>query len=636
VCACCVSGCPARLALHFRSLVFAHNLPTSPYPGAPKSMKKRVLLVNSSYKRWPVERFFFQYFPRGLLCIAGELRRRLPEVEVRLVDMTLGSQSETELLQALNDFQPDFIGVTIHATPTIPSSKRLIALIRSIVGDSVEIAAGGTVPTFFGPKTFDFVDVDYVFRGYAEYSLPELLAQRPNPAPVFSLVGAPTSQAEEDSTILVNPRRRRLGSASALEVAPNAQFSSVGHQYRVYPAYDLLEMDRYKANGVVPHLELSRGCPFSCNFCGVHLDRGRAFLRRDVSNAVDEIEFLNRDCGFQFFAFADDTLTTDRRHILAVIAELERRDLHIEYRALTRLDLLDEELLQALRRSGCTEIGVGVESSSNTVLAQVEKGLNVGQIERGLEMVRNSGISLLELAIFGFENETHSDVLSTMRFLHVTRPSVTLPLIFHPMPGTIYFDQYLEQMVKENRDELFELVDQTAPPMNDTKHLSIEDLTKYFIWFHYGLPTLIDPTAREEFVERMATNTFPRLRKGVVFTRLEGQTVIYTPQLQGQIVPELDIYRRSFNLPMPTPEELALDASEVPNIAWDELVYELLLVCNGDFTSNEIRERLRNMFSLSATTISTLTEYAFAALEELQILEMAAALDTSTPHGSLN
>lgn len=596
-------------------------------------MKKRVLLVNSSYKRWPVERYFFQYFPRGLLCIAGELRRRLPEVQVRLIDMTLGADCETELLESLRDFNPDLIGVTIHATPTIPSAKRLINLIRSVVGDSVEIAAGGTVPTFFGERTFDFVDVDYVFRGYAEYSFPELVAGGTKIPGTLSILDPSPTQAEADSPILVSPRyRQRLEQT----VLPKAHATSVGHQYRIYPAYDLLNMDRYKANGVVPHLELSRGCPFACNFCGVHLDRARAFVRRDVSNAVDEIEFLNRECGFQFFAFADDTLTTDRHHILSIIAEIERRQLHIEYRALTRLDLLDEELLQALRRSGCTEIGVGVESSSNTVLTQVEKGLTITQIERGLELVRNSGISLLELAIFGFENETHSDVLSTLRFLHVTRPSVTLPLIFHPMPGTIYFDVYLEQLVKENRDELFELVDQTAPPMNDTRHLSIEDLSRYFIWFHYGLPTLIDPAPREEFVERMATNTFPRLRKGVVFTRLDGQTVIYTPQLQGQIVPELDIYRRSFNLPIPSAEELGLDASVQQGIPWDQLVYELLLVCNGDFTADEIRDRLAKMFLLPTDITGLLTEYVFLALEELQVIELACATGVRSLHGSLN
>jgi radical SAM superfamily enzyme YgiQ (UPF0313 family) len=567
-------------------------------------MTKNILFVQPNYRRWPVERYYVQYFPRGILCLAAELRRELANVQIEILDLTLETDPEAALRRSLTAFQPQMVAISVHALPSLPTFKRVVSVIREAMGRKVEIVAGGSAPTFLAESLFRIADIDFVVRGFGEEVFVKLVAGDVQPA------------GSGSHSHIISRAEGPLSCGSSY-----SQIGCVEGGYAVSPAYDLLDMDRYRQNNVIPHLEFSRGCPFSCTFCGVHLERG--FRVRNVTNAIDEIELLNRRYGFEFFALSDDTLTADRSHFLAILEELERRKLSIRYRGLTRLDLLDEDLLSAMKRSGCTEIGVGVESFSNSVLREVNKGLNTAQIRKGVEMVRRSGIDLLELAILGFDQESHSDVMTTLRFLHESAPTVSLPLIFHPMPGTSPFLPHQERLIQANDDELFELIDQTARPFADAAHLSKNDITKYFIWFHYALPTLIDPEPRPEFAMRLITGSFPRLRQGVVFTRVDGHTLVYGPEVPLDVVPALDVYRRTFDVPVPEGLDPQLSSTIEPH--WNEFMYELLLACNGDFTVDEIKSRLTRLLNIDSSVSCEMTDVALAALRELHLVEIAEA-----------
>lgn len=199
-------------------------------------------------------------------------------------------------------------------------------------------------------------------------------------------------------------------------------------------AWDLLDMTRYRAHNWhcfgresrEPYAALytTLGCPFACTFCCIQapFKSGEAaagfdpslnsYRRFDPAHVVAQMTHLVRHHGIRNFKIADELFLLHRNHVAAVCDGLAALNADLNLWAYARVDTCrDLELLGKMQRAGVRWLAIGIESASEKVRADVDKGYRPEAIAKAIGLVRQAGIHVMGNYIFGLPE----DDLSTMR-----------------------------------------------------------------------------------------------------------------------------------------------------------------------------------------------------------------------------
>ncbi|MEK7817568.1 MAG: radical SAM protein, partial [Actinomycetota bacterium] len=211
---------------------------------------------------------------------------------------------------------------------------------------------------------------------------------------------------------------------------------------RSYP--DLPHQLLHKKFPVAPVMT-SRGCPYDCSFCASTALWGRGWRTRSAANVVDEIEMLVRDFDVKEIHFEDDNFTLKASHAAAVCEEILRRGIDIVWACPNgvRIDTLDDDLLELMRRSGCYSLGFGIESGSQAVLEKNNKKLKLDRVADQVRMVKRHGIEAFGFFIIGLPGETADTIRETIRYARrvpIDRANFGL---LSPLPGSGIFNEYV-------------------------------------------------------------------------------------------------------------------------------------------------------------------------------------------------
>jgi radical SAM superfamily enzyme YgiQ (UPF0313 family) len=112
----------------------------------------------------------------------------------------------------------------------------------------------------------------------------------------------------------------------------------------------------------------------------------------------------------------------------------------------SRVDLMTVDTVRALRRAGCAEVWLGVESGSQKILDAMDKGTRVEQIAKARENLRHEGIRACYFLQFGYPGETWADIQKTAQLLQDTRPDDIGVSVSYPLPGTKFFERVEAQL----------------------------------------------------------------------------------------------------------------------------------------------------------------------------------------------
>lgn len=160
---------------------------------------------------------------------------------------------------------------------------------------------------------------------------------------------------------------------------------------------------------------------------------------RSPSAVVDEMQAL-AGLGFSHVRVEDDFFTSRRDRALAVCQEIERRRFSIRWRAYARVDTVDPELLEWMRKTGCERLIFGAESGNREILRSIRKGITPEQTRRAVEMTRAAGIGVLASFVLGLPGETPETLRETLDFAESLGVRYSLNLLT-PYMGTEIRDQ---------------------------------------------------------------------------------------------------------------------------------------------------------------------------------------------------
>ena len=156
------------------------------------------------------------------------------------------------------------------------------------------------------------------------------------------------------------------------------------------PALDLVPIEKYR---ISPDMRTgsrlgliitSRGCPYNCMFCSNKLLTERTYRLRSIRSVIDEIEYLLTHYKINQLMIFDDNFAVDKKRTLALCAEFVSRGFPEKFNwwAETSVDVLDEEILTAMKNAGCSIISLGLKSGNQRLLDLINKKITLEQTRK--------------------------------------------------------------------------------------------------------------------------------------------------------------------------------------------------------------------------------------------------------------
>lgn len=137
-------------------------------------------------------------------------------------------------------------------------------------------------------------------------------------------------------------------------------------------------MDRYKLEGKrFAAIMSSRGCPFSCIFCSSSALFGKIWRARSPENVIEEIRLLKYEYKVREIEFLDDTFTLNNKRAEKICDLLIKENLGIFWSCSSRVDTINQFLIEKLKKAGCHTIYLGIESGSQKILNIISKGITL-------------------------------------------------------------------------------------------------------------------------------------------------------------------------------------------------------------------------------------------------------------------
>lgn len=360
----------------------------------------------------------------GILYIASALRETLGLNPV-IIDCLAEDLNHKKLEDRLSGENPDVVGVTV-STFNLLDCIEVAESTKKICPDS-KVCFGGNHATLYPRETLAIPDVDAVVVGEGEHTFTEFVESIGLGTSLDAVDGL--GWKGDDGTVILNRPRKLEDSLDNLPM----------------PAYDLVDLARYTValsmDSPVAHIQTSRGCPFNCKFCDI---RKSGLRSRSPEKVLDELQWI-KGLGAKEFFILDDTFTASRKRALELTRMIGKSGLNIPYKISSRVDTVDQELVDSLASSGCYSIHFGVESGSQRNLDNIGKGIRIQQVRDSFAMARAAGIRTFAHMMIGLPGETREEVQQSEQLAKSIGADHANYTICTPLPGTELYRTALKE-----------------------------------------------------------------------------------------------------------------------------------------------------------------------------------------------
>ena len=354
--------------------------------------------------------------PIGLMSIAANNHMRIYD---------LNHTSEEKFLSDVERINPEAVGISVYTSAVYPEA---VSLAQKINGP--RLIAGGYHATAMPETLTPYFDA--VVQGEGEELIQEALTED-------GIIKGPA------------PDLNNLRNPSGLEMS-------------------LYGLDQSgKRTGTII---TSRGCPYSCSFCGKLSDKVRY---TPFNKVLEQVSSLKLD-GFKSVYFTDDVFTLNAKRMEEIVSKMD-----IPYRITTRANLMDEYKADILAGTGCNWASFGIESGNNKILKKSNKQMTTQQNYEAVSLMSKKGIQTKGFFILGLPGETEKTARDTINFSKSLKDVGLNQADFYflsPFPGTPIWDNPSKFGIKINDLDYTKYLQagKTAKCFIDTEELKSQDI----------------------------------------------------------------------------------------------------------------------------------------------------------------
>ncbi len=391
----------------------------------------KILLV---YPEYPATFWSFKYAlpfvskkagvpPLGLLTVSALLP---PEWEKRLVDMNAHKLKDEDLKWA------DYVFVS----GMIVQKKSAQEAINKAKSFGKFVVAGG--PLFTGAHT-DFYNVDTFVLNEGEVTIPMFLSD------LKSGSIKPMYFSNEKPDISKTP----------------------------VPDWSLINVKEY----VSLCIQISRGCPFNCDFCDIIIMNGRVPRVKEPGQIIREFDAMY-STGWRGSLFVvDDNFIGNRAKVKDILNEIIvwMKNKRYPFTLYTEASINladDDELMELMRKANFNSVFVGIETPDEEALKSCGKLQNTKKdmVEK-VKVLQRNGLQVQAGFIVGFDTDTSKTFDNMVKFIQKSGIVTAMVGILTALPETSLYKRLQEagRIIKRTTGDNTDFTMNFIPKMNKEK-----------------------------------------------------------------------------------------------------------------------------------------------------------------------
>jgi radical SAM superfamily enzyme YgiQ (UPF0313 family) len=316
----------------------------------------------------------------------------------------------------------------VGSTATTPVVFYAWEVLKEAKEQGCKTVIGGPHATCLPEESAALPYIDYVVRGEGEETIVELckaISENREPENVFGV-----TYKNEKGEIVNNKPRLFIKNLDSIPFPAYHLFPDLHHYTNPQP---LLGTRTPAVN-----LVTSRGCAFNCNFCykGTF---GRTWRHRSPENVIEEWEMLVKKYKVKEIGIQDDIFNTNIERCIKILDKIIEKNLVVPWTTPNgiRADLVNDELFEKMRKSGCYRVAFGIESGVQDVLDKsIHKNIKLSDIEKAVKLARKHNIKTLGFFVLGNLNETEEQMRQTVEFAIKLGLDYAQFTTATPFPGT--------------------------------------------------------------------------------------------------------------------------------------------------------------------------------------------------------
>lgn len=449
--------------------------------------------------------------PHWILWLAGYIEQRGYSVDVVDVKSDVNGgfferEKERvfrETVERVTALRPPLVGLS-GFTEDYWNLVKLAAEIKRRI--HAKIIAGGVHATI-SPEDF-FIKEDSPFDaavvGDGEEPLTNIIEAEKNGAPSWEKIGG---------LVFRNGK-------SIIRTKPQSVFPSL-HNMPIHP-YHKLDMNFYLQpqqfllrsiylSGI--HIFTARGCPYGCTFCA----NSRKQVRyRPIDSVIEEIKYLKEKYDIDGFYIHDDTFTIKSNRVIEFCEKLMDLKYQFVWGMEGRVNQFPDKVFRVLKRSGCIQIDLGVESGSQESLDRMKKGITVRDTEQIFHRCRSEKIRTYANILINTPEETEEDVRKTIQLMEKIKATVYGICVTTPYPGTEIYEQYVRPPLTVEEYHLY---------ANYKTYRSIVDPRFRMSAHRLNIEELVETLSRRFMLNRswQIISLHPRYLKAILLSKRKSQ-----------------------------------------------------------------------------------------------------------------
>lgn len=362
--------------------------------------------------------------------------------------------------------------------------EKIAAIIKRERPDTF-VVVGGLHPTFNADDILRDKNIDFVIRGEGEASLPELLDHIEDKKSFDNVRGL---SYRKNNRVYHNKDRPLLKN---LEKLP-------------FPSFELLPKE---TNPLITRIYTSRGCRGKCKYCIVNNFFCNKIRFRKPENVLEEILHIQEKFKPDMFLIGDLTFFDNKKLALELCGKLIKEKVDIRWWCQTRVDKINNNVCKIMKKAGCYQAAVGVESASELENDSMNKNINLSKSIYACKKLKNNKIKVQTYWMFGLPNDTYKSSVQTIelikKFIRDRLTDVTHIAINVPYPGTEPYEEpekFGIEILNRNFSDYWMNCDDVSSglPVYRTKYLS--EIEIYILWF------MALKEATNEYEKRLSEN----------------------------------------------------------------------------------------------------------------------------------
>jgi radical SAM superfamily enzyme YgiQ (UPF0313 family) len=335
--------------------------------------------------------------PLGMAKLVGYLKK-IGYKNIKSIDLRTDKNFKNNLNQFAKNIKTDIVGISAVYNIQLPAAIKLANAIRRH-NKKIFILIGGNAISdnleYLINNPIILRSVDAIIFGDGEKPLEKIIYHLGTDKKLYSV-----------PNIIYNDKK---------------SLKKSGHLFRCSKNFIDILPDFTKINSLpfIP-LKISIGCYWrKCTFCAPTRTYPKyPYQIATIESTLNIIKQLNIKYNKKRFVFFDDSIPP---HYLEQLSkELIKRKFNIQWEVkATCLDakFINKKLVSLLKKSGCQEIGFGMESFSPKILKQMNKIHTVQNALKILKLFKEEKIKTNIHILFGFPGETIRDVKTTLASL---------------------------------------------------------------------------------------------------------------------------------------------------------------------------------------------------------------------------